>query len=190
VNPEVQFAEWFEQATALEGEGAARCFLATSTPTGQPSVRVVFHRPGASARVRFFTNYESRKGNELSANPWAAAAFHWPSLNRQVRLEGVCERVAEADSDAYFSGRPRESQLAAQLSPQSRAIESVDGLRAQHRVASERLTEAPLARPAHWGGYELAPTRMEFWTAGHARLHERMLWRLESGVWQRECLAP
>lgn len=190
MNPESQFTEWFEQATEQEGEAAARCFLATSSPTGQPSVRVVYHRPGASGRVRFFTNYESRKGTEIGVNPQVAVAFHWPSLDRQARVEGVCERVAPAASDAYFSGRPRASQLAAQLSPQSRVIESVDELRAQHQLENERLTEVPLVRPQHWGGYELVPVRIEFWTAGHARLHERVLWQFSSGVWQSEFLAP
>jgi pyridoxamine 5'-phosphate oxidase len=189
MNPELEFATWFEQATALDGEPAARCFLATCSLDGRPSVRVVFHRPGASRRVRFFTNYESRKGLEIAANPQIAVAFHWPQLDRQARLEGSCVRTSAADSDAYFAARPRESQLAARLSQQSQPIASVTDLRAQHAqiLADDSST---WTRPPHWGGYELIPDRIEFWTAGAARLHERVVWKLTPTGWQRELLSP
>jgi pyridoxamine 5'-phosphate oxidase len=190
MNPELEFAQCFESATALDGELAARCFLATCSPDGRPSVRVVFHRPGASQRVRFFTNYLSRKGQEIAGNPQIAVAFHWPQLNRQVRLEGVCVKTTPADSDAYFAARPRDSQLAARLSQQSQPIESVTQLRAQHAAELSAVDPGTLSRPAHWGGYELIPDRIEFWTAGAARLHERVLWKLGPAGWVSELLAP
>jgi pyridoxamine 5'-phosphate oxidase len=189
-DPELQFAEWFDEAFAHSGEDASRCFIATVSEAGQPSVRVVFHRPGTSRRLRFFTNYQSRKGTELSHNPRAAATFHWPHFQRQVRLEGTCHVVSASDSDAYFAARARDSQLAALLSPQSRRIDSIQAFRERHQQQMQAAAGAPLARPPHWGGYELVPHFIEFWVAGHGRMHERAQWTRAGGVWQCENIAP
>lgn len=190
MNPEHQFTTWFNAAHALAEEEASRCFVATSTQDGHPSVRVVYHRPGASGRVRFFTNYESRKGQELAQNPNVAVVFHWAFLEQQVRLEGRCEKVPAADSDAYFYGRPHDSQVASALSPQSRPIASTAALRAEHEQRLLALAGQPIRRPEHWGGYELVPSRIEFWQAGAARLHERTLWTLNAGTWTSQIIAP
>jgi pyridoxamine 5'-phosphate oxidase len=188
MDPETQFAEWFAEAEHLDSEEAARCFVATVSAQGQPSVRIVYHRPGSTGRVRFFTNYESRKGVEIAQDSRVAVAFHWPKLERQVRLEGRVHRVSAADSDAYFLARPLDSQLASALSPQSRPITSIQALRALH--AEKQSAGVPVQRPAHWGGFELQPEVIEFWSAGYARLHERTLWRRHGQGWQSEALAP
>jgi pyridoxamine 5'-phosphate oxidase len=188
LDPEKQFAQWFAEALAQEGAEAARCVVATSTPDGHPSARIVYHRPGASGRLRFFTNYESRKGEELSINPNCAVVFQWPSLGRQLRLEGACHKVSAEDSDAYFNARDLESQIASSRSPQSRAIESIVRLREQ--VSQELAHAARVQRPAHWGGYELVPERIEFWTSGKARLHDRQLFIRHGDGWRVSQLAP
>jgi pyridoxamine 5'-phosphate oxidase len=190
MDPEQLFAEWFDTAVASDGEEAARCVVATCSLDGQPSARVVYHRPGPSGRLRFFTNYQSRKARELEENPRAAVVFHWQSLGRQVRLEGRFERVSQEQSDAYFAARTRASRLASTLSPQSRPIGSIAELRAEHARALSALGAADVPRPAGWGGYELLAERIEFWTAGDERLHERLLWTRQQVGWSCVVLAP
>lgn len=190
MDPEQLFAEWFDTALAREGEEAARCVIATCSLDGQPSARVVYHRPGPSGRVRFFTNYQSRKAQELEANPKSAVVFHWQGSGRQVRLEGRFERVSKEQSDAYFAARTRASRLASTLSPQSRPIESIEALRAEHARLLTALGTADVPRPEGWGGYELFTQRIEFWTAGDERLHERRLWTRQEDGWSCVVLAP
>jgi pyridoxamine 5'-phosphate oxidase len=189
-DPEVRFAAAFTAALAKEGPEASRCVVATCSLDGQPSARVVYHRPGTTGRVRFFTNYESQKGVELAHNPKLAVVFQWPALGQQLRVTGVARRVSAADSDAYFYARPRQSQLAAIVSSQSRPIASILELRAEHEARWTSLGEGSLTRPAHWGGYEVEPTQFEFWSQGTSRLHEREQYLRTGSGWERRCLAP
>src|SRR4051812_31517986 len=165
--------------------------LATVGAQGRPSARVVLLRKLDERGFCFFTNYESRKGQELAANPWAALLFWWGRLERQVRIEGEVERLSEAESDAYYHSRPLGSQLGAWASPQSQVIANRDFL--EERLAgleSEYADHAP-PRPPFWGGYRLVPTVFEFWQGGPHRLHDRLRYQLQTdGSWQIERLAP
>ena len=183
-------AAWLDEARLSEDLEPEAMALATADAHGRPSVRVVLCR-GVDARgLRFFTNYESRKGDELAENPQAAVAFHWPSLGRQLRLEGTIERLPAAESDAYFQGRPRGHQVSTLVSAQSRPIESIDDLRRKAQQETSRLEGHEVARPSYWGGYRLAPTVVEFWTRGQDRLHERIRFDLRDGAWMERRLAP
>lgn len=164
--------------------------LATVGVDGRPSLRVVLCR-GLDARgVRFFTNYESRKGHDLQANPDAAVVMHWPSLGRQLRIEGRVAKLPAAESDAYFHSRPRGHQISAFVSPQSQPIGSLDELRQKSADAIERYEGQEVSRPAHWGGYLLEPRVVEFWTRGDDRLHDRVRFELAEGTWRELRLAP
>ncbi len=148
--------------------------LATVSSSGAPSVRVVLCRGIDERGLRFFTNYESRKGLELGQNGLAAVVFHWPVLGRQVRVEGMTERLSAAESDAYFAARPRGHRISAWASPQSRPVTSLDEIR--RRAAQLEIDHAgrEVPRPRHWGGYLLRPTAVELWAQGADRLHDRM----------------
>lgn len=177
------------EAGLHEPESAA---LATATPDGVPSVRMVLVRGIDESGLRFYTNYESRKAAELGLNPHAALAFHWPPpLQRQVRVEGLVERLAEEDSRAYFRARPRESRLGAWASAQSRPLAGRDELDAAYRDAEARFAgdeDVPL--PPFWGGYRLAPQAMELWQGRANRLHDRARYERADLVWSRVRLAP
>ncbi len=153
--------------------------LATCGNDGRPAARVVLCKgiDAAAGAVRFVTNYSSRKGQELAANPRAALLFHWDHLHRQVRIEGVVHKVSAVESDRYFSGRPRESQLGAHASDQSMPVGSAAALRAQLDAVQARYPGgAPVPRPAHWGGYVMWVDTVEVWVEGAARLHDRAIW--------------
>lgn len=191
-DPVAQFARWLAEARAAglhEPEAAA---LATATPDGRPSVRMVLLRRFDERGFCFFTNRESRKGVELAANPRAALALHWhPPLQRQVRIEGAVEPLADAESYAYFATRPRASRLGAWASPQSRPLADRSAL--EQRVAEvERrfagVAEPPL--PPFWGGYRLVPDAIELWQGRQSRLHDRARYERHGDVWRRVRLAP
>jgi pyridoxamine 5'-phosphate oxidase len=190
IDPLAQFEEWYEQAVQSGAPVPDAMTLATVAPDGRPSARIVLYKGIRDGALRFFTNYESRKGRELARNPHAAVVFHWPLLERQVRIEGRVERVARAESEAYFAMRPRESQLGACVSPQSRAI----GSRGELERAYDELDRATAGRappcPEHWGGFQLIPDRIEFWMHRDARLHERTLFERTADGWQSTLLAP
>ena len=190
-DPIVQFREWFDRAAAAGVHEPGAMMLATATPDGRPSARVVLLRNFGPDGFAFFTNYESRKARELEANPQAALAFHWPDLGRQVRVEGRVERLTASESDAYFQSRPMSSRLSAWASPQSQAVPGREFLEQRVRELEARYRHEPIPRPPFWGGYRLIPETLEFWQGRAHRLHDRLRYsRREGGAWQIERLAP
>ena len=189
-DPLQQFGLWLDQALKAELPEPNAMTLATVGEGGRPSTRVVLIK-GCDARgIVWYTNYESRKGRELAAHPFAALQFHWVELERVVRIEGRVEKTSEAESDAYFHSRPLDSRLGAWASPQSQVIGSRAVLVATAAKAGARFALNP-PRPPHWGGYRLVPDRWEFWQGRKSRLHDRLRYTPEAGGgWLRERLAP
>jgi pyridoxamine 5'-phosphate oxidase len=190
-DPIVQFQHWYRQAEAAGLPLPEAMTLATATPDGRPSARMVLLRGCDAAGFVFYTNYHSRKARELTANPWGALVFYWPQLERQVRIEGRVEPLSAAQSDAYFRSRPRDSQLGAWVSPQSEVIAGREVLDRGLEEMRTRFAGVEVPRPPHWGGYRLAPEIIEFWQARQARLHDRLRYRRRpDGSWGLERLAP
>jgi pyridoxamine 5'-phosphate oxidase len=189
-DPLAQFDRWMKQA--LEGQlpEPNAMTLATVGPEGRPSTRIVLIKGYDARGIVWYTNYDSRKGRELSHSPQAALQFHWVELERVVRIEGRVEKTDDAQSDAYYATRPLDSRIGAWASPQSQVIESRAVLVTNAaRYAAQFLLNPP--RPPHWGGYRLVPDRWEFWQGRKSRLHDRLRYRLDDGgQWQRERLAP
>jgi pyridoxamine 5'-phosphate oxidase len=182
---------WWGEAVASGVPEPGAMALATATPDGTPSVRFVLLKGVDERGVRFFTNYESRKARELAANPRAAIAMHWQPLNRQLRLEGRVEVLEEAESDAYYSSRPRGARLGAWASPQGRPIPNREWLEARVAEATARWPGDDVPRPPYWGGYRLLPDAIELWQGRASRLHDRRHFvRGEDGTWTEERLAP
>ncbi len=189
-DPILQFQHWFRDAGEAGIPHAEAMTLATVSSDGKPSARVVLMKRVDGRGFVFFTNYESRKGRELSGNPAAALLFYWEMLGRQVRVEGSVERITAEESDAYFASRPTENQLSSLASSQSQPVdrEALDRRFAELVSIYARKT---IPRPAHWGGYRLEPTRMEFWQQRVARLNDRILYeRSAQGPWTMKRLAP
>ena len=190
-DPIEQFRTWFEEAQAAEVHEPNAMTLATAAPNGHPSARIVLLKGLDERGFHFYTNYESRKGTELSQNPHAALVFWWRPLERQVRIEGTVERLPDEESTEYFQSRPQGSQLGAWASPQSRVIEDRDALHDNLDAAKDAHgDEEPIPRPPHWGGYVVRPERVEFWQGRPNRLHDRVLYRHDADAWIRERLAP
>jgi pyridoxamine 5'-phosphate oxidase len=187
-DPLRQFAAWFEEAGAAGVRAPEATAVATATPDGRPSVRMVLLKGFDERGFVFFTGYESRKGGELAANPRAALLFYWDPPGRQVRIEGTVEHVAEAESDAYFASRPRGAQISASVSPQSRVVESRPQLEAAAAKLEARGGELP--RPPTWGGFRVEPEAYEFWQHRANRLHDRLRYRREDDRWVIERLGP
>jgi pyridoxamine 5'-phosphate oxidase len=189
-DPIKQFQRWFDQAIAAELPEPNAMTLATATSDGIPSARIVLLK-GLDARgFAFYTNYESRKGQELAENPQAALVFLWTLLERQVRVEGRVEKVAAAETDAYFLSRPLASRLGAWTSSQSRVISSREVLEQRFAELKATYADETVPRPPHWGGYRVIPHQIEFWQGRTSRLHDRLRYRLEQGNWLLERLAP
>lgn len=188
-DPIEQFAEWFERA-AGEVPLVDAMTLATVDGHGLPDARMVLLKGYGPDGFRFFTNHESAKGAQLGSRPHAALVVYWRELDRQVRARGEVDRLPEADSDAYFATRPRDSQLGAWASPQSRPIASRDELDEQVREAEARFAGADVPRPSHWGGYLLRPETVEFWQGQVGRLHDRFRYTRVGNGWRVERLAP
>ena len=191
-DPLQQFERWLGEAIAAALPEPNAMTLATVGNSGRPSTRVVLIKGCDAHGIVWYTNYESRKGHELAAQPFAALQFHWVELERVVRIEGRVERVSEAESDAYFKTRPLDSRIGAWASPQSEVIGSRAVLVANAAKYATRYALNP-PRPPHWGGYRLRPERWEFWQGRKSRLHDRLCYRLaDSGstAWLRERLAP
>jgi pyridoxamine 5'-phosphate oxidase len=173
------FAVWFRAAAASEASDPNAMALATCDRDGQPNVRMVLMKDFGSGGFVFYTNAESRKGDELSANSGAAAVLHWKSVHRQVRFRGPVEHVDPAAADAYFRSRARQSQIGAWASQQSRPLESRAVLEEAVRRETSRFSSAPVPRPAYWIGYRIVPLYLEFWTEGPFRLHHRLVFERE-----------
>jgi len=188
-SPFAQFEKWFKDATSVAVLEPNAMTLATVNGAGKPSARIVLIKDFDQRGATFFTNYVSRKGEDLRANPNAALVFFWPELERQIRIEGRVERVDAAESDAYYAIRPLASQIGAWASPQSRVIASREELASRVATFSEQYGEAPV-RPPHWGGYRLVPDLFEFWQGRASRLHDRIVYRLSGTIWRTERLAP
>ncbi|MGH9927751.1 MAG: pyridoxamine 5'-phosphate oxidase [Pyrinomonadaceae bacterium] len=190
-DPLTLFQRWLNEAMAAGIPLAEAMTLATSTPDGKPSARLILLKGADENGFVFYTNYNSPKARELDANPQAALVFYWPQLERQARVEGKVERTAAAESDVYFKTRPRESQIGAHASPQSEVIASRKALQ-QKADQIEKLYEGhEVERPAHWGGYRLHAERIEFWKGRPGRLHDRILYeRQADGSWTIKRLAP
>ncbi len=189
-DPFVQFGNWFAEAANAEGNDVNIMTLATATPEGKPSARIVLLK-GVDEGFVFYTNYNSHKGKELTANPYAALVFWWASLARQVRIEGHVEKISAEESDAYFHTRPRGSQISAAASPQSAVIDSRTILEDRVRSIDAQHAESDIIpRPEGWGGFRLRPTLIEFWQGRASRLHDRLQYRKEGEAWIVERLGP
>lgn len=189
-DPHRQFALWMEEAQASGEPQPVGATLATTTPEGAPSARVVLVRGWGPDGFVFYTNYDSRKGRELAANPRAALVFWWSAVGRQVRVEGRVEKVEPSLSDAYFAERPRGSRISAWASRQSDVVESREALDARCREIEARYDEGEVPRPPNWGGYRLRAEDIEFWQECPDRLHDRLRYRREGDRWRIERLAP
>jgi pyridoxamine 5'-phosphate oxidase len=190
-DPITQFGDWFEEIRHTDVLEANAMVLATVGADGTPSARTVLLKSFDVAGFVFYTGYESQKGREIAGNPAVALTFYWPTLERQVRINGIAAKIAPERSDAYFATRPPGSQLGAVASPQSEVIADRDWL--AHRaaqVAAEVDDAHPLRRPENWGGYCVAPHTIEFWQGRPDRLHDRLRYRLVERQWIIERLAP
>ncbi|MBS0479600.1 MAG: pyridoxamine 5'-phosphate oxidase [Proteobacteria bacterium] len=189
-DPFALFDAWFAEARASELNDSNAMALATADATGRPSVRMVLLKGHGPDGFVFYTNRESRKAGEIAANPHGALLFHWKSLRRQVRIEGALTLVTDAESDAYFASRSRDSQLGAWASDQSRPLGDRAAFEARFAEVQARFDGRDVPRPPHWGGYRLTPDHIEFWQDRAHRLHERRVFDRADGDWTEGLLYP
>ena len=184
------FDQWFAEAREAEINDAEAMALATAKADGQPSVRMVLLKGHGTDGFVFYTNEQSAKGEQLAEDPKAALLFHWKALRRQVRIEGAVERVPDADADAYFATRARDSQIGAWASDQSSPLDRRETFEKRFEQVSRRFAGKDVPRPPHWRGYRVIPERIEFWSDRPHRLHERRLFTLKDGRWSEGLLYP
>ena len=190
-DPIEQFGRWFNEARAANVPEANAMTLATADADARPSARVVLLKSFDARGFAFYTNYDSRKGRELGANPRAALCFFWQPLERQVRIEGTVERVGREESEAYFSGRPRQAQIGAWVSQQSSPITSRAELERIEAELQKRFEGRPVPLPEYWGGFRVVPRAIEFWQGRPSRLHDRLLYTLsDGGAWALHRVSP
>jgi len=190
LNPFIQFENWFKDHHRSGSEIPDSVSLGTSSADGVVSVRTVLLKDYSENGFRFYTNYNSRKGCQLLSNPKAALLFYWPESGRQIRIEGVTEKVSEDESQAYFMTRPRESQLSAWASEQSRVIPGRIYLENLYKIYEKRFLNKSVNKPPHWGGFCLIPHWFEFWQNGEFRLHDRLTYTKSGDSWVIQRLAP
>jgi pyridoxamine 5'-phosphate oxidase len=189
-SPFAQFHDWMAEAEQSEPNDPNAMVVATATPNGHPSVRTILLKGADDRGFVFYTNKESRKGGELASNPWVALLFYWKSLKRQIRIEGVVELVSEAEADAYYESRPRNSRLGAWASPQSRPLVNRTILEERLAEMEKRYPDA-IPRPGYWSGYRVVPEMFEFWEEMPYRLHDRTIYRRSpGGAWEQSKLFP
>ena len=188
--PIEQFTTWWNEAINSHIDEVNAMTLATASPDGKPDARIVLLKGYDEKGFVFFTNYQSRKGQEMAANPFATLVFFWKELERQVRIEGSVTKINAADSDAYFQSRPSGSRVGAWASPQSKIIENRTLLEQNVQQLLVQYADGHIPRPEHWGGYLVAPTQVEFWQGRSSRLHDRIRYRLQNANWMIERLAP
>ncbi len=190
-DPFTQFGAWFDTAVSAGIKEPNGMAVSTVSANGHPSTRIVLLKHYDERGFVFFTNYHSRKGREIEINPYGAMTFWWVDLERQVRIEGMLEKVSPAESDAYYNSRPRGSRLGAWVSPQSQIIDDREVLNGrQQQVEAQFPVDQPVPRPEHWGGYRLVPETIEFWQGRPNRLHDRLRYVRGDGNWEIERLAP
>jgi pyridoxamine 5'-phosphate oxidase len=189
-DPCEQFRVWFDAAVVSEKVEPNACALATAGTDLQPSVRMVLLKSFDARGFVIYTNYHSAKGAHIEANPLVSLLFYWPSLERQVRIQGRCERVSEDEANAYFASRPRGSQLGSAVSRQSQVVESREAIDEAYAALERSLKDTEVARPPHWGGYRVAPRQFEFWQGRESRLHDRLRYSQRDGVWELTRLWP
>lgn len=189
-DPIALFESWLAEARDGEPNDPTAMAVATVDAQGMPSVRMVLLKDVGPQGFVFYTNFESRKGSQLLANPKAALLFHWKSLRRQVRVEGAVSRVSEAEADAYFASRPKDSQIGAWASQQSRPLEGRFELEKRVAKFAAKYGLGKVPRPAHWSGFRVAPERIEFWQDGAFRLHDRLVYHRTEPGWRTERLYP
>jgi pyridoxamine 5'-phosphate oxidase len=187
----LQFKKWWQEAIDSHIEEPNAMTLATATIDGKPSARIVLLKEINNKGFVFFTNYESRKGQQIQSNPNVSLVFFWKELERQVRVEGIIEKIATEESDAYFDSRPKESKIGAWSSPQSQILSGRGTLERDFLKYSEEFNSRNIPRPKHWGGYIVIPALIEFWQGRPARLHDRLQYTIQKdGNWKIERLAP
>lgn len=191
-DPWLLFREWYSFAEQHEPDDTNAMALATADANGMPSLRIVLLKSYENGELVFFTNRESRKGNDLHQNPNAALCLYWKALDRQIRAEGAVEKITDVESDAYFATRPRQSQIGAWVSKQSRVLVSREAFEEQLRAMEQRYEGQAVPRPPYWGGYRLLPLRFEFWQERPFRLHDRIVYHRPhtKASWAIEKLYP
>ncbi|GAB4018113.1 pyridoxamine 5'-phosphate oxidase [Spirosoma koreense] len=189
-HPIAQFRQWFDAAVNAHIPEPNAMHISTITAEGRPDGRIVLLKDVSDTGFTFFTNYESRKGQELAAHPFAALTFFYPELERQIRIEGRVEKISAAESDAYFNSRPRGSQIGAWVSHQSTVIQDRAELDNRQRELEANFADQAIPRPPYWGGYRVVPDAVEFWQGRPSRLHDRIRYRKEGDNWLIERLSP